>query len=200
MLMFPGSLVLLVAVSAWLDPRNKISPVARPLYYGASMLGVGVCLGTNCGVGLNPARDLAPRLLTSLLGWGLEVMTVSGYWSLLSILASHAGGITGVWLYRALTGARQPGGSPAPPPRKEFRHHTNTGPGTGAGVQINGKTREGQQGSRTSLTQPDCAGQISETASLQNLFTEDSEVLSSSIMQTKIVFLGPTLTDKQLRL
>ena len=162
--------MLLVSVSAWLDPSNKISPAARPLYYAATMLGVGVCLGSNCGVGLNPARDLSPRLLTSLLGWGLEVMTVSGYWSLLSVLASHAGGVTGVWLYRGVRGVRgtrEGGGSSPPPPRREFRHKTNTGPGSGA--QHNGAARP-------SLSQPDTAGQISETASLQNLFTEDTEV------------------------
>ena len=165
-MLFSGSLVLLVSVSAWLDPRNKISPVARPLYYAATMLAVGVALGSNCGVGLNPARDLSPRLLTSLLGWGLQVMTASGYWSLLSILASHAGGVTGVWLYRGLTGVREGGESPRPPPpRKEFRHNTKPGTGgTGSGVQGSGKT------------QPDTGGQISETASLQNLFTEDTEV------------------------
>ena len=168
-MLFSGSLVLLVSVSAWLDPRNKISPVARPLYYAATMLAVGVALGSNCGVGLNPARDLSPRLLTSLLGWGLQVMTASGYWSLLSILASHAGGLTGVWLYTAVRGGREggeAGGSPAPPPRKEFRHTK-----TSSAAHLNGKAREGP---RTSLSGP--AGQISETASLQNLFTEDPEV------------------------
>ena len=103
--MFAGCLVLLVSVSALLDPRNKISTSARPLHYSATMLGVGVGLSSNCGVGLNPARDLSPRLLSSLLGCGLEVMTLSSYCSVLSVLASHTGGVTGVWLYRALTGA-----------------------------------------------------------------------------------------------
>ena len=170
--MSPGSLVLLVSVCAQLDPRNKLSPAARPLYYAATMLGVGLALGSNCGLGLNPARDLSPRLLTSLLGWGLQVMTASGYWSLLSILASHAGGLTGVWLYTALRGGGEggeAGGSPAPPPRKEFRHNTKTM--TSSAAHLNGKAREGP---RTSLSGP--AGQISETASLQNLFTEDPEV------------------------
>ena len=166
-----GCLVLLVSVSALLDPRNKISTSARPLYYSATMLGVGVGLSSNCGVGLNPARDLSPRLLSSLLGWGLEVMTLSSYWSVFSVLASHAGGVTGVWLYRALTGAGKGrgGDSPAPPPRKEFRHNTKTR----TAAQTNGKVREGP---RTSLTRQEPAGQISETASLQNLFTEDTEV------------------------
>ena len=170
--MCAGCLVLLVSVSALLDPRNKISTSARPLYYSATMLGVGLGLSSNCGVGLNPARDLSPRLLSSLLGWGLEVMTLSSYWSVLSVLASHAGGVTGVWLYRALTGAgegRGGGDSPAPPPRKEFRHNTKTR----TAAQTNGKVREGP---RTSLTRQEPAGQISETASLQNLFTEDTEV------------------------
>ena len=77
--MFAGCLVLLVSVSALLDPRNKISTSARPLHYSATMLGVGVGLSSNCGVGLNPARDLSPHLL--------KVMTLASYWSVLSVFA-----------------------------------------------------------------------------------------------------------------
>ena len=146
-------MVLMVAMSAILDERNKIKPVARPVFYGATMLGVGVCLGSNCGVGLNPARDLSPRLVTSVLGWGLNVLSVSSYWSLLSVLASHAGGLAGVWLYRALL---CPGGRKRPEetPRKEFKHS----------VQI------------SQPPPPHSSAPVERTSSLLNLFTEEAEV------------------------
>ena len=149
-----GSLVLLLSLSALLDERRKVVPVVRPLYYSLTMLAVGLALSTNCGVGLNPARDLAPRLVTSVLGWGLEVLTVS---SLLSVLSSHAGGLAGVWLYRAVLSPatedqRRKTRSPVEPPRKEFRHSVQ--------IRQNEVTQE-------------------RTSSLVNLYTEEAEVRST---------------------
>ena len=147
-----GSLVLLLAVSAILDERNEVSLPGRPLYYSAAMLAVGVGLGTNCGVGVNPARDLSPRLVSSLLGWGAEVITASGLWALVSLLASHAGGATGVWLYRAVLRPRHSEARAQftkETPRKEFKHC----------VQIT-QNEAGQE----------------RRASLVNLFTEEVEV------------------------
>ena len=66
------------------------------------MVGVGVCLGCNVGMGVNPARDLAPRLVSLMLGWGGDVFIMASYWSLLSIIACHLGGVAGVLLYRAI--------------------------------------------------------------------------------------------------
>ena len=146
---FAGSLVLLLSLSALLDERRKVFPGVRPLYYSLTMLAVGLALSTNCGVGLNPARDLAPRLVSSVLGWGLEVLTLS---SILSVLASHAGGVAGVWLYTAvLSPATEDQGrrSPVEPPRKEFRHSVQ--------IRQNEVTQE-------------------RTSSLVNLYTEEAEV------------------------
>ena len=37
-----------------------------------------------------------------MLGWGVEVITISGYWSFVSIVACHMGGVGGVMLYRSI--------------------------------------------------------------------------------------------------
>ena len=51
-----ASAALLLGVSAILDTRNKVALMARPVYYGLVVLGLGLCLGSNTGVGFNPAR------------------------------------------------------------------------------------------------------------------------------------------------
>lgn len=51
-----ASAALLLGVSAILDKRNKVALMARPVYYGLLVLGLGLCLGSNTGVGFNPAR------------------------------------------------------------------------------------------------------------------------------------------------
>ena len=30
---------------------------------------IGISFGINCGYGINPARDLIPRIFTALAGW-----------------------------------------------------------------------------------------------------------------------------------
>ena len=37
-----------------------------------------------------------------MLGWGVEVITISGFWSFVSIVACHLGGVVGVMLYRSV--------------------------------------------------------------------------------------------------
>ena len=51
-----------------------------PVGVGLTVLGIGLSLGHNCGYAINPARDLAPRLLTLLAGWGPGVFTEYNHW------------------------------------------------------------------------------------------------------------------------
>ena len=51
-----------------------------PLCVGVAVVGLGLSLGHNTGGAINPARDLAPRLLTLLAGWGPGVFTEYNHW------------------------------------------------------------------------------------------------------------------------
>ena len=53
-------------------------------------------------VGMNPARDLSPRLVSLMLGWGFDVFTLFGYWSLVTIVSCHLGGVAGVLIYKGV--------------------------------------------------------------------------------------------------
>ena len=74
-----------------MDDRFFLTPVVLTLYpqldkqlvpvgVGLTVLGIGLSLGHNCGYAINPARDLAPRLLTLLAGWGPGVFTEYNHW------------------------------------------------------------------------------------------------------------------------
>ena len=52
------------------DPNNN-PPRAdiRPLLVGLLVVVIGTSFGCNVGYGINPARDLIPRLFTAIAGW-----------------------------------------------------------------------------------------------------------------------------------
>lgn len=69
-----GTCVLIVGALAIMDSRNKKVPESlQPVVIGLLILTVELSMGSNCGVPLNPARDLGPRLFTYIAGWGPEV-------------------------------------------------------------------------------------------------------------------------------
>jgi len=68
-----------------------------------------ICLAfsPNCGAILNPARDLAPRLAISILGYSAPSvwLPVQGvYWLVAGIVGPHLGAILRVFAYRGLIG------------------------------------------------------------------------------------------------
>ena len=67
-------MLLLLCICAITDKRNSQVPSSMvPMYVGLSIIAIGVCFGVNGGYALNPARDLAPRFLTLISGWGTQV-------------------------------------------------------------------------------------------------------------------------------
>ena len=54
---------ILVLVICCLTDNTKLSPLGLPAGVACTVLGLGTSLGLNCGAPLNPARDLAPRIL-----------------------------------------------------------------------------------------------------------------------------------------
>ena len=64
--------MLIVGLLATLDRRNKGAPAGlEPVVVGLLILTIGLSMGANCGFPLNPARDLGPRIFTTLLAGAL---------------------------------------------------------------------------------------------------------------------------------
>lgn len=69
-----GTAVLTQLIFAITDPRNHAVPKYMvPLLVGMIVALVGMSFGFNCGFAINPARDLGPRILTAMVGYGVDV-------------------------------------------------------------------------------------------------------------------------------
>ncbi|CAE7079743.1 unnamed protein product [Rhizoctonia solani] len=77
-----GTAVLLLVVLAATDKRNGPPPNGLvPLVLFILILGEGACLGMQTAYALNPARDLGPRLMCWMAGYGRQVWNYrSQYW------------------------------------------------------------------------------------------------------------------------
>jgi len=106
---FVGTAVLLIVVCAINDSRNGAPPPGlAPLILFILVLGIGSALGFQTGYAINPARDLGPRLLTSMVGYGKAVYTFRNqYWLWCPVIAPIVGALVGAFLYDAFfyTGA-----------------------------------------------------------------------------------------------
>jgi MIP family channel proteins len=114
---FPGGFVdqivgtaLLVGVILGItDSRNSPAPAGlAPLIVGLLVVLIGSTFGFNSGYAINPARDLGPRVFTSLAGWGSEVFRAGGSWWWVPIVAPCLGGVLGGWVYDFFVGSRFP--------------------------------------------------------------------------------------------
>uniref|UniRef100_A0A4W5N382 Aquaporin 10a n=1 Tax=Hucho hucho TaxID=62062 RepID=A0A4W5N382_9TELE len=75
-------------------PADLVPPLATVV-----LMGISQSMSSNCGGGINPARDLGPRLLTLTAGWGTEVFTCYNYWFWVPIVAPMVGAVLGSGLY-----------------------------------------------------------------------------------------------------
>ncbi|XP_015793340.1 aquaporin-9 [Tetranychus urticae] len=92
----------LLLIQAITDDRNMDCPKGLiPIAIGvADLTLMAFAFGYNCGAPVNPARDLGPRLLSSIVGYGGEVFSVRNYnYFWVPIVATHIGGIIGSWIY-----------------------------------------------------------------------------------------------------
>lgn len=98
-----GTAVLLLVIFCVTDERNK----AHPRLLTAVTIGLTVTLLISLFSPLtmacfNPARDLSPRLFSSLAGWGAIPFQVNGWgWLTVYVLAPIFGGLLGGGIYRA---------------------------------------------------------------------------------------------------
>ena len=66
-----GTFLLVATIFALTDKRNANAPSPQlvPFIIGVLVLLIGATFGLNRGYGINPARDLIPRIFTSIAGW-----------------------------------------------------------------------------------------------------------------------------------
>lgn len=96
-----GTALLLLVIFGTTDPNNK----DRPRILTAATIGLTITmlislLGPLTMACFNPARDLGPRLFSSLAGWGSVPFTTNGAgWFTVYILAPICGGLLGGGIY-----------------------------------------------------------------------------------------------------
>ena len=98
-----GTAILALMVFALTEDKNSVAPQHNnaPIFIGltvAILISVIAPLTQAC---FNPARDFAPRLFSSLAGWGEVALPLNGEWGWLTvyIVAPTLGGIIGGGLY-----------------------------------------------------------------------------------------------------
>ncbi len=98
-----GTAILLMLIMAMNDLKNSAAPLAKmtPIFVGlivSLLISVIAPLTQAC---FNPARDFAPRLFSSLAGWGSVALPLGHDWGWLTvyIVAPILGGILGGGFY-----------------------------------------------------------------------------------------------------
>ncbi len=105
---FVGTALLAFAVFGLTDPRNSDTlPRYAPFGIGATLTALISLLAPISMAGFNPARDFAPRLFSSLAGWGSVPFDVNGIgWLTVYIAAPIGGAIAGALLQKILLSNR----------------------------------------------------------------------------------------------
>ncbi len=97
-----GTAILVLVILAATHPRNP----SRPGVLTAATIGLTITLlisllGPLTMAGFNPARDFAPRVFSSLAGWGRIPFTANGSgWFIVYIVAPIVGGQAGGLIFR----------------------------------------------------------------------------------------------------
>ncbi|KIM64401.1 hypothetical protein SCLCIDRAFT_114883 [Scleroderma citrinum Foug A] len=101
---FLGAAMLIIAILAATDKKNIAPPTGLvPFVIFLAFLGIGITLGMDTGYAINPARDLGPRILTAMVGYGKEVFDFRHqYWLWCPILGSIFGMQCGALAYDLL--------------------------------------------------------------------------------------------------
>jgi len=101
---FFGTALLALAIFGFTAKTNSAGPgQMTPLAIGFTLTTLICVFAPLSMAGFNPARDLAPRLFSSLAGWGSVPFSVNGAgWLVVYIVAPIAGAIPGAALGDAL--------------------------------------------------------------------------------------------------
>ncbi|KAG1749046.1 aquaporin-like protein, partial [Suillus paluster] len=101
---FIGSAMLIVGIFMFTDKRNGPAPPGVvPVGIFFVLLAISSALGMDTGAAVNPARDLGPRILTPMVGYGREVFNYrKQYWLCRPILGPIFGMLVAAFFYDAL--------------------------------------------------------------------------------------------------
>jgi glycerol uptake facilitator protein len=100
--------VLLLVIFSVTDPKNSERPQGlAPAYIGLTVTLLISLVGPLTMACFNPARDLAPRMFSSLVGWGSLPFKANGSgWFVVYVLGPILGGIIGGGAHRFLLKGR----------------------------------------------------------------------------------------------
>ncbi|KAL1710772.1 aquaporin-like protein [Schizophyllum commune] len=97
---FIGTALLMLGVLSVLDPRNRVPSFLIPFALFFFLAGITAALGWETSFAINPARDLGPRLLTSMVGYGGQVYSYRNqYWIWCPIIATILGAQVATIIY-----------------------------------------------------------------------------------------------------
>lgn len=98
---FLATVVLIIVIHAMNDKKNAPPPAGlAPLVLFFLILGIGASLGMETGYAINPARDLGPRMLTAMVGYGRQVFAFRNqYWIWCPVIAPFLGAQVGTIFY-----------------------------------------------------------------------------------------------------
>ncbi|KAE9547656.1 hypothetical protein FO519_009133 [Halicephalobus sp. NKZ332] len=104
-----GAAIFVFVIIHVVDRRNDYPGWIQPFIIGLSFVMIGTAFAYNAGYPLNPARDLAPRLFTLIIGYGGETFSIRDYgWFWVPVLGPILGGVIGGYLYHFLIGFHAP--------------------------------------------------------------------------------------------
>nr|CAH8867636.1 unnamed protein product [Trichobilharzia regenti] len=100
-----GTALLAAGALAICDPNGwKLPDHLHPLHLALLVYALVGCFALNAGCALNPARDLGPRLMLLVCGWGGSAFTSGDYFFWIPILGPYIGALIGAILYELTIG------------------------------------------------------------------------------------------------
>ncbi|KAL5519817.1 hypothetical protein ACEPAG_1477 [Sanghuangporus baumii] len=100
---FFGAFLLVFILLAVLDRKNGPPPAGLvPIVLFMILFGLGMAFGAQTSFAVNPARDLGPRILTAMVGYGRDVFNFRHqYWLWCGVLAPICGALVANFIYDA---------------------------------------------------------------------------------------------------
>jgi glycerol uptake facilitator protein len=111
-----GTMILALVVFSLIDAKNTGAPAANlaPVFFGLTVAALISVLAPITQACFNPARDLGPRLVAWLLGWGtVAIPGPNNGWLSVYVVAPILGAITGAYIHRFLLRYPLPASQPS---------------------------------------------------------------------------------------